>query len=75
METKDWEYEFDIEKKKILRIVAEYYFHKGKYYSNVSEVILEDEDYIPSKKLYHRMCSNKYAWKRLLRNQSIMFLN
>lgn len=59
-----WVAAFDDEKRKNLRIVAEYYLPTG-YFHDLAEKILADDTFIPSEKQYNAITGNKYAQKVL----------
>jgi|TARA_R110000824_G_scaffold87650_1_gene216010 hypothetical protein len=61
---KAWEQNWDTEKARTLRIVAEYY-QETSYFTTLSRQVLSNPAYIPSKAVYEKMCENKYA-KRVL---------
>ena len=61
----EWDESFDDEKKETLRIVAQYYYNNGTYYYALASKIIEDENYVPSEKVYRTLCENKYSKKVL----------
>tara|TARA_R100001594_G_scaffold131358_1_gene170925 strand:+ start:305 stop:898 length:594 start_codon:yes stop_codon:yes gene_type:complete len=63
--SREWISNFDDEKKEIMNIVAHYYYNQGKWFSSLAETILGDKNYIPSEKVYFKMCLNKYATRVL----------
>jgi hypothetical protein len=75
-ELEEWAKEYDDEKREAARKVAEYYreqYDRGAintfYYEKVATQILENPDYIPSRKQYEKMVNNKYA-QQWLKNSS-----
>ena len=64
-ESKRWRDEYDDEKRKIAKICAEYYNRMGYYFKDLSHKILNQEDFIPSKKQWDKLTQNKYAQKVL----------
>jgi hypothetical protein len=61
-ETQDWLASYGEEKRKIARLLAEYYKHEG-YFQTLSNSILSDMAFVPSKEQYEKLCENKYAKK------------
>lgn len=61
---KTWEEDWNADKARTLRIVAEYYQGTA-YFAALSRKALSDRAYIPSQGAYEKMCENKYA-KRVL---------
>ena len=59
-----WFEQWDEKKREILEVCAQYYLPTG-YYTKVSHQVLNEPDFIPTEKLYRKMCENKYA-KRVL---------
>ena len=64
-ERRAWEESFDSEKKEELRIVANYYAKQRTYFVALANKILDDENYIPPRKQFAKLCENKYARKVL----------
>jgi len=64
-EKREWEATFVGKKLVDLIIVATYYAAQGSYFLALVEKILSDEDYIPNKSQYRKLCENKYAQKVL----------
>jgi len=63
----DWESKYDDNKRKIAKIIAEYYTEAG-YFTNWAAKILANPDtYILPEKTWAKMCENKYA-KKVLAN-------
>ena len=63
----DWESKYDDNKRKIAKVIAEYYTEAG-YFTNWAAKILANPDtYILPEKTWVKMCENKYA-KRVLAN-------
>ena len=50
-------------KKRAIIIAKQYQEGPGPYYENLSRRILEDEEFVPSRVAYEKMCDNKYADK------------
>jgi len=61
-EAQDWKASYGEEKRKIARLLAEYYKHEG-YFQTLTGNILSDMDFVPTKEQYEKMCENKYAKK------------
>ena len=59
----EWASNYDAEKKKIAKIVAEYYYAGGVYYYDLADKILNDEGFIPTEKQFKAFTENKYAAK------------
>ena len=63
----EWEGKYDDKKRKIAKIIAEYYTEAG-YFTNWAAKILANPDtYILPEKTWAKMCENKYA-KKVLAN-------
>ena len=63
----EWESKYDDNKRKIAKIIAEYYTEAG-YFTNWAAKILANPDtYILPEKTWVKMCENKYA-KKVLAN-------
>ena len=63
----EWESKYDDKKRKIAKIIAEYYTEAG-YFTNWAAKILANPDtYILPEKTWVKMCENKYA-KKVLAN-------
>jgi hypothetical protein len=60
---KDWNSNFDSDKRKRLQIMSRYYKANPPYFSDLATRALEDPDYIPTERAYVAMCENKYAQK------------
>lgn len=59
-ETNDWNSSYDEVKRNTAKLVATYYKREG-YFQYLSDCILNDESFVPSKEQYEKMCENKYA--------------
>tara|TARA_B100000073_G_C23644857_1_gene538163 strand:+ start:52 stop:681 length:630 start_codon:yes stop_codon:yes gene_type:complete len=60
----EWAEEYREKYKKRATIIAKQYQEgPGPYYENLSRRILEDEEFVPSRVAYQKMCDNKYADK------------
>ena len=66
-----WAKEYDAEKRKIALLCARYYKKEG-YFTNLSNQILDDENFIPTREQYTKMCENKYA-SRVVENMKAPF--
>ena len=66
IEHEDWKKEYDEEKRKNIIICAEYYKANPPYYASLVDKILNDNNFVPTKKQYFSMCDNKYT-KKVLR--------
>ena len=60
-----WVKEYDDEKHKTAKICAHYYLAHPPYYESLSKNILNNPDFIPTKKQYISMCQNAYTKKVL----------
>ena len=61
---KEWKKDYLKEYKQNTLIVAQYYVRTG-YFTTLSNKIISDENYVPSKPEYNKMVNNKYAIKIL----------
>ena len=61
-QAKAWKGLYDDEKRSIAKICASYYAATG-YFADLSDKILNTEDFVPTEKQYRAMCENKYAKK------------
>ena len=61
---KNWRANFDEEKRKVTKIIAEYYANTT-YWGNFVKRVQEDPDYIPSKETYEKITDNAYARRAL----------
>lgn len=59
---KQWDENYDEEKRRIALVCAEYYSHTG-YFTNLADSVLNDPGFIPTEKAWKKMCENKYAKK------------
>jgi len=58
------EYRTDVEKKRVFEICVEYYEANKPYFGQVIASYRADEKgYVPTQKIYYKMCENKYARK------------
>ncbi len=64
-EIQEWRDSYDDEKREVAQIMASYYKCNPPYFHDLASKILEDNDYIPTKKAYAAMCENKYAQRVL----------
>jgi len=64
-EIQEWRDSYSDEKREIAKIMAGYYKRNPPYFHDLASKILEDDDYIPTKKAYAAMCENKYAQRVL----------
>ena len=60
-----WVKEYDAEKRKTAKICAHYYSAHPPYYESVSKSILNDPNFVPTRKQYVSMCQNVYTKKVL----------
>jgi hypothetical protein len=67
----NWTKEFDAEKRKNALLCARYYKKEG-YFTGLSNQILDDENFVPTREQYTKMCENKYA-KRVIQNSQTPF--
>lgn len=70
-EGEEWAKEYRANHREIALICAKYYKSEG-YFTFLSTSILEDEDFVPSKQQFTKMCENKYA-KRVIENSKSPF--
>ncbi len=61
---KVWQETYDNEKRSIAKICASYYATTD-YFTDLSEKILSNDEFVPSEKQYKALCENKYAKKVL----------
>lgn len=61
LELEQWDANFTPEMRQRATLVAKYYLNHGHYFTQAAGRILQDENYIPSRSLYNKMCMNKYA--------------
>ena len=61
----EWKSSYDEEKKNTARICALYYKANPPYFAQLVQSILEDGDFVPTRKQYESMCRNKYT-KRVI---------
>ena len=64
-EKREWESTFVGKKLDDLVIIAKYYKAQGSYFLALVDKILSDEEYIPNRSQYRKLCENKYAQKVL----------
>jgi hypothetical protein len=62
---REWETTFVGKKLEDLRVIARYYKKQGSYFLALVDKILSDEEYIPNRSQYRKLCENKYAQKVL----------
>jgi len=67
----EWEKEYVEQHRETALFCARYYKTLG-YFSNLANAVLDDEDYIPTREHYAKMCENKYA-KKVIENASTPF--
>jgi hypothetical protein len=60
-----WLDSFDEQMRRDFRIVADYYYRQGQYFFALASKIKEDENYVPTEKIYRKLCENKYAQRVL----------
>jgi len=60
----DWEESYRGEKRADALVVAKYYKKTG-YFQELAQDILTNEDFVPTKERWNKMCNNKYALKVL----------
>lgn len=59
----EWIKKFDDEKKRILKICAQYYSNNSIYFRKEAVKILKDPNYIPTEEVFVKITENKYAKK------------
>ena len=59
----DWVNDYDEHKREVAEICAHYYKSNPPYFSDLSDKILNDADFVPSERQYISMCENKFASK------------
>jgi hypothetical protein len=67
----EWEKEYVEQHRETALLCARYYKMAG-YFSNLANAVLNDENYIPTREHYTKMCENKYA-KKVIENVSTPF--
>jgi len=60
-----WLDSFDEQKQRDFRIVAGYYHRQGQYFYALASKVMEDENYVPTEKVYRKLCENKFAQRVL----------
>ncbi len=63
----EWENKYDDKKRKIAKIIAEYYTEAGYFTNWASKILANPDTYILPEKTWIKMCENKYA-KKVLAN-------
>ena len=64
-EAQDWRTSYSDEMRENAKTMARYYKSNPPYFHDLAVKILDEDDYIPSKKAYAAMCENKYAQRVL----------
>jgi hypothetical protein len=59
----DWAANYEKDKKETAKICANYYRNNPPYFSDLSDKILNDSEFIPSERQYIALCENKFALK------------
>ena len=61
----EWSASFSPDMRENMLIMARYYKANPPYFGDVAETVIADKEgaYVPSQKLYEKMCQNKYAIK------------
>ena len=54
----EWAKEY-VEKHRETALLCAHYYKKEGYFSNLANAVLDDEDYIPTREHYAKMCENK----------------
>jgi hypothetical protein len=62
---KEWLKHYDEEKKKIVKICAQYYESNPPYFAYLVQQVLKDSNFVLTRTQYRAMCENKYAKKVL----------
>lgn len=66
-ELDSWAKDFTLEMRKKMKIVANYYGRYTPYFRGFVQKVLTDEEFIPTKREYVKICENDYA-KGVIRN-------
>jgi len=66
----EWKKEYLASYQEQAKIISQYYAHTG-YFASLSDKILSDENFIPSRKEFNKMVKNKYAQKVLAAHYQI----
>ena len=69
-EHKNWEKDYNDEKRRVAKICASYYKENPPYFSNLVEKVLNDDTFIPTKAQYDSMCGNRYSERVILATDS-----
>ena len=64
-ERQEWAHSFDSRMNEDIRLVMGYYLTHGQYFYALAQKVKEDENYIPTEKVYHKVTGNKYAQRVL----------
>tara|TARA_R100000742_G_C4243776_1_gene62996 strand:+ start:117 stop:776 length:660 start_codon:yes stop_codon:yes gene_type:complete len=59
----DWVENYGQDEREIAEICAHYYKSNPPYFADLSNKILSDDDFVPSRRQYISMCENKFASK------------
>jgi len=59
----DWAASYGNDEKEIAKICANYYRNNPPYFADLSDKILNDNEFVPSERQYIAMCENKFAAK------------
>ena len=66
-----WAKEYRAKHRETALLCARYYKEQG-YFHNMVQNLMDDEDFVPSRENYTKMCENKYA-KRVIENSNAPF--
>jgi hypothetical protein len=61
----EWEAEYDDDMRRVAQICARYYQANPPYFEDLASKVLNDANFVPTRKQYRAMCQNKYAVKVL----------
>ena len=70
-EREEWAKEYRAKHRETALLCARYYKEQG-YFHNMVQNLMDDEDFVPSRENYTKMCENKYA-KRVIENSKTPF--
>jgi len=70
-EREEWVKEYRAKHRETALLCARYYKEQG-YFHNMVQNLMDDEDFVPSRENYTKMCENKYA-KRVIENSIAPF--
>ena len=66
-----WNSDFNDKMREKLKFAAEYYVANPPYFGDAARRILDDDNYIPTEKLYRKMVENKYVQRAMKNTNSV----